>query len=316
MNDDGHTSNVSDFDLERSTNEAWVGFGEKLAEVVSMMDDGATLNIGEMMSGAAGGPYVRFRCLDHGRLLAEASSNADLADGFRLTDEQIALMQSLGWHAPDERGGRPGSDFWQQGDQEDPTALVEDAVSALRSVYGIPHPAFLAPDQLAEILTPAPVEQVPTVARTAGTVAHLPRDWADLDAMIEAELSAIIGHPPLRDSDGDFALRVGSTMVFVRPTSDAQEVLLFSGLVHEVEGRSRAMEVLSDLNTDARYVRFMLIRDRVFVTMSILAQPFVPEHLRQALRIVSVISDNIDDDLAAKLHGRTTFTEDDPPEEQ
>ena len=76
-------------------------------------------------------------------------------------------------------------------------------------------------------------------------------------------------------------------MVFVRATTDAQEVLVFSAVVHDVEGRSRAMEVLSDLNTEARFVRFMLIRDRVFVSLSIFAQPLVPAHLHQALRTVS-----------------------------
>ena len=69
------------------------------------------------------------------------------------------------------------------------------------------------------------------------------------------------------------------------------------------------MEVLSDLNSDARYVRFMLIRDRVFVSLSVFARPFVPAHLHQAVKIVSVIADRIDGELAAKLRGRTTFAE-------
>ena len=99
-------------------------------------------------------------------------------------------------------------------------------------------------------------------------------------------------------------------MVFVRATSDAQEVLVFSAVVHDVDGRSRAMEVLSDLNTEARFVRFMLIRDRVFVSLSIFGQPFVPAHLHQALRAVSVVSDEIDEHLASKLRGRTTFAGD------
>ena len=116
----------------------------------------------------------------------------------------------------------------------------------------------------------------------------------------------------VQDADGDFGVRVGSTMVFVRATTDAAEVLVFAPLVHDVEGRSRAMEVLSDLNTDARFVRFLLLRDRVFVSMSVLARPFVPAHLTQALRIVSVTSDSIDDDLAVKLRGRTTFPTEGP----
>jgi hypothetical protein len=43
----------------------------------------------------------------------------------------------------------------------------------------------------------------------------------------------------------------------------------------------------------------------------VLARPFVPEHLHHAVRILSEIADAIDDELAAKLHGRTTFSDHD-----
>jgi hypothetical protein len=39
----------------------------------------------------------------------------------------------------------------------------------------------------------------------------------------------------------------------------------------------------------------------------------VPAHLRQAVRILSEVADGIDDALAAKLDGRTTFSEHDGP---
>ena len=57
----------------------------------------------------------------------------------------------------------------------------------------------------------------------------------------------------------------------------------------------------------ARYGRFALHRDRVYVQLAVAAKPFVPAHLHQALRVVSQIADGIDDELAAKLGGRTTF---------
>ena len=138
-------------------------------------------------------------------------------------------------------------------------------------------------------------------------MAVVPRDRDHLDALVESELVQLFGHQPLRDDEGDFALRVGSTMVFVRSTRDAREVIVFSALVHDVEGRSRAVEVLNDLNSEARYVRFQLIRDRVFLTLSVLAHPFVPAHLHQAIKAVSDVGDGIDEELAAKLRGRTTF---------
>jgi hypothetical protein len=88
-------------------------------------------------------------------------------------------------------------------------------------------------------------------------------------------------------------------------------VVIFAAVVHDVAGRSRAAEVLNDLNVEARWVKFQLIRDRVFVTMSVLSRPFVPAHLHQAVRILSDVADGIDNELAAKLNGRTTFSDHD-----
>jgi hypothetical protein len=98
-------------------------------------------------------------------------------------------------------------------------------------------------------------------------------------------------------------------MLFLRTAPDGQEVIVFAAVVHDVSGRSRAAEVLNDLNVEARWVKFQLVRDRVFVTLSVLAKPFVPAHLHQAMRLVSDVADGIDEELAAKLNGRTTFTE-------
>jgi hypothetical protein len=78
--------------------------------------------------------------------------------------------------------------------------------------------------------------------------------------------------------------------------------------VHDVAGgRSRATEVLNDLNVESRWVKFQLVRDRVFVITSVPARPFVPAHLHQAVQVMSDVADGVDDELAAKLGGRTTF---------
>lgn len=137
--------------------------------------------------------------------------------------------------------------------------------------------------------------------------AVLPADRAELDAIVEAELAAILGHPPVRDADGDVVLRVGSTLVFLRTAADAQDIVLFSAVVHDVAGRSRAAEVINDLNVEARWVKFQLVRDRVFVMTSVPARPFVPAHLHQAVQVMSQVADGVDDELAMKLNGRTTF---------
>jgi hypothetical protein len=195
--------------------------------------------------------------------------------------------------------------------------MSEVAVSALRDIYGVQHPVFLAPDKLAEALQPA---QAPIEPESSIKVERLerpdleptmPRNQQHLNDLVDAELAEIYGHPPIRDVDGDVAIRVGSTMLFLRTSRDGQEVVLFAPVVHDVAGRSRATEVLNDLNVEARWVKFQLIKDRVFVTLSVMSRPFVSAHLRQAVRILSDVADGIDNELAAKLNGRTTFSDHD-----
>ncbi len=310
MDDPNNASEVYNFDLERSTDEAWSEFAGRLGEVISHMDPGSSLRIGSLATEQEGtAPFVLFRCLSNDDLVTEAAGNAALSEEFQLTTSQLEALDAFGWQPPNVDDGYPTANFWRTGSQERAAELAEQASQVLREVYGVPHPAFLAPDQLAEILTPPGAREAPTTSFDADDLAaRLVDGKAELDRLIETELVDLLGHQPLQDADGDFALRVGSTMVFVRATSDAQEVLVFSAVVHDVDGRSRAMEVLSDLNTEARFVRFMLIKDRVFVSLSIFAQPFVPAHLHQALRAVSVVADEIDEHLASKLRGRTTFS--------
>ncbi len=317
-------ADIDDFDLDRSTAQAWAEFQNRLSEVISMIDDTADLTIGIESGGSGPAPFVRLSSPRPGVIRCEAASNAVLGDNFQLPAELLAAMEQQGWQPPtvgsEEAAAEevePTPNFWIELPQVESDRLSELAVSALCDIYGVQHPVFLAPDQLAEALQPIqpPVEtesssRVVEVERT-DLQATMPRDQQHLDDLVDEELAEIYGHLPIRDADGDVAIRVGSTMLFLRTSSDGQEVVLFAPVVHDIAGRSRAAEVLNDLNVEARWVKFQLIKDRVFVTISVLSRPFVPAHLRQAVRILSDVADGIDDDLAAKLNGRTTFSDQD-----
>jgi hypothetical protein len=235
-----------------------------------------------------------------------------LGEHFQLSTAHLAAMEKMGWQPP---AVETGPNFWAQVPQENSERVAELAVAALRDVYGVQHPVFLAPDQLAEVLhPPAPREGAgrglePAPVATVELRCVLPRDRQHLTELVDAELTGLYGHTPIRDEEGDVAIRVGSTMIFLRTASDAQEVVVFAAVVHDVEGRSRAAEVLNDLNVEARWVKFQLVRDRVFVTISVPAKPFVAAHLHQAVRIMSDVADGIDEELATKLKGRTTFSD-------
>jgi hypothetical protein len=307
---------IDDFDIDRSIAQAWTEFSVRLSEVISVMDDSADLTIGTESGSGDPAPFVRFSCPMRDRVRCEAASNAALGEDFQLAADQLAAMERLGWQPPTTNPPHPTSNFWVEAPQEESDRIAALAVGALRDVYGVQHPIFLAPDQLAEVLHPitGPVE---TASRELAHVrhddleSHLAQDQSHLDQLVEAELAEMFGHPPLRDPEGDVAIRVGSTMLFLRTAADGQEVLIFAAVVHDVAGRSRATEVLNDLNVEARWVKFQLVRDRVFVSLSVPAKPFVPAHLRQGVRILSDVADGIDNELAIKLNGRTTFSDHD-----
>ena len=318
-------SDIDDFDLDRSTAQAWAEFQSRLSEVILMIDDSADLTIGTESESDGPPPFVTLSSPRRDVIRCEASSNAVLGDDFQLSSELLAKMEHLGWHpptlgvepAPESELNLPTANFWIELPQVESDRISELAVSALRDVYGVQHPIFLAPDQLAEVLQPAqpPIEPGASLEvldlESVELAPTMPRDQQHLNDLVDAELAEMYGHRPIRDAEGDVAIRVGSTMLFLRTSRDGQEVVIFAAVVHDVAGRSRAAEVLNDLNVEARWVKFQLIRDRVFVTISVLSRPFVPAHLHQAVRILSDIADGIDDELAAKLNGRTTFSDHD-----
>lgn len=295
-----------DFDFDATQQGAWEEFTTRLDEVLSVMDSSADLTISIASPKVEGEvpavrPGIRFSMTAPGQITAFVNGN----DGGEPTPTQAEELHRLAWHQP--QGAQP--QFHTVVDQEDSAALAHLATETLAEVFGVLHPIFLEPDQLAEILqgttdwvplTPKPLKK--------DQASVMPANRAELDNLVDYELAKAFGHPPLRNEQGDVAIRVGSTMVFLRSTPDAAELVLFSALVHDVNGRSRACEVLNDLNVEARYGRFALHRDRVFVQISVAAKPLVPAHLHQALLHLSQIADGIDDALASKLGGRTTFS--------
>jgi hypothetical protein len=308
-------ADIDDFDLDRSTAQAWSEFQSRLSEVISMIDDSGDLTIGTDAVSTGPGPYVRFSSPVRDTIRGEAAGNGELGEYYQLDTAQLEAMETLGWRPPMADGSRPTANFWVEAPQEETDRVAGLAVAALRDVYGVPHPVFLAPDQLAEVLQPPAPAELPRESaelapiEPAGMTSVLPRSRRHLTELVDRELTAMYGHPPIRDEEGDVAIRVGSTMVFLRTANDGQEVVVFAAVVHDVAGRSRAAEVLNDLNVEARWVKFQLVRDRVFVTISVPARPFVPAHLHQAVRIMSDVADGIDDELAEKLNGRTTFSD-------
>lgn len=296
---------LDDFDIDSTTLGAWQSFTTNLTEVLSVMDESSDLTISVARGLVDGGdtPAIRFSARDE-IITARILSGWSVPGTADPSDEERPLLLELGWAETTDGDARH---YTARCDQEETEPLAVLVADTLREVFEVLHPVFLEPDQLKEILRGSASWQSSTLPARPEDVAIMPASRAELDRIVDQQLEKLFGHPSLRNPDGDVAIRVGSTMLFLRSTQDAGEIVLFSPLVHDVAGRSRAAEVLNDLNVESRYGRFALHRDRVFVQVSVPAKPFVPAHLHQALRIMSQIADGIDDDLAHRLGGRTTF---------
>ena len=83
---------------------------------------------------------------------AEAAANSSLGASYQLTEAQGKALEEAGWQAPDPGCPNFFCDFSQDAAEE----VAELVVGALRDVYGVQHPVFLDPDQLAGILRTEP----------------------------------------------------------------------------------------------------------------------------------------------------------------
>lgn len=285
------------FDFDQSLATAWARFSARLAEVLSMMDDTEPLTLVPYEADDDRW-YVRFvsPAPDQVTAVVPAQWRPDY------TPAQRQMIERLGWR----RSAGAEVDYRRTIDQDACLRLAADVVEVLRQVFAVEHPVFLGSDVLAEVLQEPGINEDDDLAASELDVV-LPVDEVHLTALVTTGLASAFGSPAMRDDDGTFAVRVGSTMLFVRIPSDCREVRLFSVVVHDIAGRSRAAEVLNDVNAHARWVKFYLERDRIIATMSVMARPFVPIHFRLAVEEMARVVDGVDNLLAASLQGRVTF---------
>ena len=291
-------------DIESSTAEAWRRFQARLADRLVELGEGETLLIeaevgAEELEGAA--PYVQFAGFGNGAMLrGEVSSNVYLDERHRLDEHQVARLVEQGWARPTDESPNYHRDVpVGEGDR-----LAVGAVSVLRDVLGVTHPAFLICEDL-ETFTPKPLP--PRPARDAEPVeplATIPESHEHLQELVDTALTLLFGEPPEKDPDGDIPVPYGSSLVFVRVDPEAPVVHLFSPVVLDVTDRERAAFEVNVLNRDVGFLSFHLSGDRIVALLQLPAWPFVPEHLRTMLASMSERLDDLDEDLAARVGGR------------
>ena len=313
-------SEVAGFDLDRDTARAWSRFQARLADrIVEMTDEDVLVVDVEVaeddVDGAA--PYVQFAVFGEGtRLRGEVSSNGYLAARYALDDNQADRLVALGWSKPtvlpEDPEGEGSSNFFVDLPAREADRLAVMAVKALREVFAIAHPVFLVAPDLVE---DADVSALPqSFAETADEpLATMPECDEQLRDLVDAALRPLFGQPPEKDEDGDIPVPWGSSLVYVRVEQDVPIIQLYSVVVDGVTDTRRAAFEVNVLNRDVRFLKFVLVEDRVIAQIHMPAWPFVPEHLRTMLTGMSRQIDELDEDLVARVGGRQAIEPSDEP---
>ncbi len=154
-------------------------------------------------------------------------------------------------------------------------------VAVFRDTWDVPHPSFLTLHHLGADAEPVPGRRPirPRARSPRSLPAIRPRDTDHLREVIARTVADILGHEPERDQDGDIVLRFGAALALVIANEAAPEIQLWAPLVRDISGRTRAAELVTDLNRRWPYLRFALYEDRLRVMIDMLADPFVPQHL-------------------------------------
>ncbi len=319
-------SEPPEFDLDKRLAIAWIQLGGRLTSALTGLVRGETLIIElpsafdeDELSGAT--PYLQFASYGDDLVRGEVSSNHVLDERHQLSDAQSQALLELGWAAPPSDVGNLGdnesANFWIDAQASELAELAGTSVATIRDLFGIPHPSFLIASGpngelggAAESLgLPRPAPEAQETDDDEEPIAIEPVDRNHLIQLVDAALVSVVGGVPAHDDDGDIPIRSGSAIVFVRVAEDGPYVELFSPVLVDVEGSPLALERISQLNRWVRFVSFGWDSGTVHASMHLYCHPFVPEHLRHAVGVLTSVADRLDDELRLGLGGRQFFGE-------
>ena len=299
-----------EFEVDRATAGAWREFQARLADRLAAMeeDDVAIVAamVGEEPEGGAA-PYVQFCAFGDRMLRGEVASNHVLDERWELGEESVRALAELGYaaptYAPDEEPDHGSLNHHVDVEQGEADRLAVMATRALRDVFGVPHPALLTGDVADEASAP-PVEGAASDRADEPLAAFPHGGHEELAAMVDRALTPYFGHEPRHDSDGDIPVVAGLTLFFVRVPEEQPIVEMFGCVVTDVTDREAARREVAILNRDVRFAKFRLSGDNIVVDLQLPAWPFVPEHLRGMVAMLTDMISGIEDDLVERVGGR------------
>ncbi|MDA8237224.1 MAG: YbjN domain-containing protein [Chloroflexi bacterium] len=295
----------------------WAGFERRLAAALGRMAGETFLTLTQAAGADAPGYYVQFAHHVRSRggsagLRAEAVGSPYLPPGRPLTPAQEAQLDEIGWErpGPDEPGRNLFRDFPLPASFEDVARL---AVRTLRDVFAIG-----APDELRyrhQSFERGPVAELDLgIEAEARTPTPRPRarprpPLDELRAQVEAGLRGWLHLDELiRDEDGDYPVRLGSVLMFVRLLDGVPPVVrIFAPILRDIPGTPELLGALNDVNRTVRFGRAIWTERQVVVTMDLTAIDLTADQVAFACVELGNLADYLDDGLHGRFGGSVLF---------
>lgn len=280
--------------FDEAVEASWTRFEHKLAKRIRKLHDGV-IEVGPAEP-------------DEGRLPVTIERDGELfvAELVALSaDDGFEEAAALGWLPPQEPEESP---CWGVTVPFDEVELLVGMVSgALRFVYGVADPAFLAREapRARKPIPPKPPRDADGDADDdPPLVMGFPRNPEELVELVEQTLATTCGPDVVRDDDGDFPIMAGAVPLWVQVQADAPLLRLFSFVVRSVRDVRQARIEIGILNLRTPLLKFTFEHGTITATYDLPAAPFFGTQLTLAIDRMSELLNEIAEDCATRVGGK------------
>lgn len=288
-------SDASVFD--RAVDEAWREFRTALADRLAALPADDVLVVGSLAPDR-GSLLVTLDYCRAGDHLVCVARHAGIGEDHSLYD----LACAAGWDDDPDRLDQVVLDV--------PVREVDRAAAAsvvvLRDIAGLAHPSFVHARGSAgeERFTRAMAEPPADSEPWEPPAVEYPTSPDELHAAVERVLAARLDGTPETDDDGDFLVTIHDFPAYVMPHHKHPQVRILVPLLYDITGRTRAAEVLTELNSQYAFIRLTLASDRVSAVIDLPASPFSGKQLCDHLDRIEGFLHSLDDRFAERLGGK------------
>jgi hypothetical protein len=293
-------------DFDEAVEAAWVRFEGVLGEALETLGDGSEVISAGADTEEGAAPYLQFAGSGEW-IRAEVSSNEFLDTIHEMDDAQHAALEALGWRAPH---AEHGPNWWFEIRRDEVAVAVSMAVGALRLVFGVVDPQFLAHD-----LVPRVRKQLPPKPRRSQAeppsqelVAGWPESPEELRELVDRALEARLVDQGRdveldHDDDGDVLVVEDGVDLWVSVSDASAIVRIWGHVVVGVERREQAMIEVNILNRRLSWAKFYVIDDRILVETEVSGAPLVGSQLADRLDFMLHTVSQVRPDLAERTGG-------------